>query len=68
MTRTFLFLKSKKEFSNLYDEEKNCNVIYQLSSDLYENYKSTIKSISIDEFVDSFDEYNLMLSGVCEGF
>lgn len=68
MTRTFLFLKSKKEFSHLYNEEKSCNVIYQLSIDLYENYKSTMKSLSLDEFVDLFDEYNLMLSGVCEGF
>lgn len=68
MTRTFLFLKSKKEFSHLYNEEKSCNVIYQLSNDLYENYKTTMKNISIDEFVDLFDEYNLMLSGVCEGF
>lgn len=66
--RSILFLKSKKNFSNGFDEERQYAAVYQISNNLCNCYSMINKKTSISKIVDSFDEFNLMLSGICEGF
>ena len=68
--RSILFLKSKKNFSNEngVDEEKDYANVYQMSNNICNCYSGINKKRSIAKIIDEFDEFNLMLSGICEGF
>ena len=66
--RSILFLKSKKNFSNGVDEEKDYANVYQMSNNICNCYSGINKKRSIAKIIDEFDEFNLMLSGICEGF
>ena len=66
--RSVLFLKSKKNFSNGVDEEKEYGSVYLMSNNICNCYSEINKKSSISKIVDAFDEFNLMLSGICEGF
>ena len=64
--RSILFLKSKKNFSNGVDEDFAS--VYQMSNNICNCYSGINKKRSIAKIIDEFDEFNLMLSGICEGF
>ena len=68
--RSILFLKSKKNFSNEngVNEEKDYANVYQMSNNICNCYSEINKKRSIAKIVDEFDEFNLVLSGICEGF
>ena len=66
--RSILFLKSKKKFSNGVDEEKDYANVYQMSNNICNCYSGINKKRSIAKIIDEFDEFNLVLSGICEGF
>lgn len=66
--RSILFLKSKENFSNGVDEEKDYANVYQMSNNICNCYSGINKKRSIAKIIDEFDEFNLMLSGICEGF
>ena len=66
--RSILFLKSKKNFSNGVGEEKDYANVYQMSNNICNCYSEINKKRSIAKIVDEFDEFNLVLSGICEGF
>ena len=66
--RSILFLKSKENFSNGVDEEKDYANVYQMSNNICNCYSGINKKRSIAKIIDEFDEFNLVLSGICEGF